>query len=236
MRRLNYNDIFNDNSLNIFTDASITTKYNIVYGCPGFISIDNKDYTNCGYSLFNFSTNNQSEIYAIYLGLQEAMRMKYLKGYSQINLFSDSKISVFGLREWIKKWSYNPTEDLLYSSSGTPVANQEIFLRCVYIIMKHKLPIKLFHVDGHKNCNNSKDLQKFTEDFKSNNGFDTVDIDLMKSLIMMNDKIDNYTRDQLTVIDMEKSAYTYLKDRTFEYKYDKDMIMNFITYLNLRRN
>ena len=188
----------------VHTDASISKKNNITYGCPGFkINVFNENNTTeidtTGLIIAGETTNNQSEIYAIYLGLYNAIKILYnnpklRKRVSHINVVSDSKISILGLREWIFKWQYKPPEDCLFSSSGTPVANQEIFLSIINLICQSGIPVNLYHIDGHKNHVKIKDVIKTQQDFIKVNMIDYIDREDIVYMIKCNNEVDNMTR------------------------------------------
>ena len=162
-------DILEDNVLNIFCDASIKHEDNqCTYGLPGSVAIDcNGNTIDYESTVMVDSTNNESEIYAILLATQQCI--KYQGYYSRINIFSDSRISVCGVREWMFNWVKNARNDTLMSSSGT-VANQQIFLHVVNLILTYLNSYHLYHVDGHMNPKNPKDMLKLIADFKKFNG------------------------------------------------------------------
>lgn len=208
---IKYEDFFRDDIINVFTDASIKKVDDTTFGCPGYaISVASKNkglynyYTN-GKAITLDSTNNQSEIYAIFLGLYATYSDINLNRIpiqsqipSQINLFSDSKISISGLREWIFNWRYNPKDNLLYSSSGKPVANQHIFLEIINMIIYNNIPVNFYHIDGHKSAMSPKDIVQCQNDFtKFNMLYDLVDRDIITEIVVMNNQVDHSTRNRL---------------------------------------
>ena len=94
------NNIFTSDSLNIFTDASIKTLRNGErIGCAGAVLVfgelkDNNIIEK--YDIIRNTTNNNSEIKAVRLGVQQAIRNSL--PYTKIRLFSDSQISIYGIR------------------------------------------------------------------------------------------------------------------------------------------
>ena len=93
------------NALNIFTDASVINRS---ISLPAYIMMngkDNKEITRYGMALEN-STNNEGEAYAIKMAIQYCVSpfmlnfMDCTYGERYINIFSDSKITIFGLRDW----------------------------------------------------------------------------------------------------------------------------------------
>ena len=190
-------DIFNSKTLNIFTDASVLKLPGEDITNSGALAItnlsDDKDSDSIideSYFLMRESTNNIGEILAIRLGV--ILALKYRDQYDTINLFSDSKISLFGLREWFFKWKYNSKDNQLYGSAGTPIANQGMFLDIIYLIESNLLKINLYHTPGHA------DFLKFIKVFReSNNIHSYMDNDFINTMIRYNDEIDSRTRTYL---------------------------------------
>lgn len=194
------------NTCNIFTDASIIkTIYGETIGCAGaigYLTSGNKDPI-ISTKIIRESTNNNSEITAILLGVGIALSAP--KGF-KINLFSDSKICIYGLREWIYSWMNNREPDgTMVSSSGTPVANQEVFLHIINLITTNNLSINLYHQKGHvKNTKSSLDNAKKV--FFESNGVVLDDQDIF-NISSFNNYIDEYTRAKLnTYVDNKGNA------------------------------
>ena len=189
---------FNDETVNIFTDASIIkTISGETIGCAGNNIIIGNTIMGQPRMIIRNSTNNNSEITAIYMAVINALMYKNI--YKCINIFSDSKICIFGLREWIYNWIKNSTPDgILISSQGKPVANQDIILRIIYFIIDHDLHVNFYHINGHVNVNNPDQLLSARETFKtSNNIKHEVDLELIRKIEIANDAVDNFTRNQL---------------------------------------
>lgn len=187
------------NALNIFTDASVINRS---ISLPAFIMLDgkeNKEVNNYGMALAN-STNNEGEVYAIKLAIQSCLNpfilnmMDIYYGGRYINIFSDSKITVLGLREWYASWIKNKRNGILVSSSGTPVANQEIFIYIMKMIHDYDLKVNFYHVSGHVNVYNSKQLFTMIQDFRKFNYDIRISYEFAAFISDMNNKIDNFTR------------------------------------------
>lgn len=198
--------IFEKDSLNFFTDASIQKELDgsitSCSGCIGYYGTDENPIYKNTEVLFN-STNNQAEIFAIYMAIIGIIHLICERNISvsHINIFSDSLISVNGLRNWITGWVKNSKNNELYSSSGQLVANQSIFLNCIYAILGYNLKINIYHVHGHKSQNIDKEVQLFKHDFEKLNDLEgnSISIALAKRLIKENDIIDNLTRSTLYI-------------------------------------
>ena len=142
-----------DMIFNIFCDASIDLATKIACGgCYimtqdqigrveefGFKRIIQKD-----------ATNNSAEILAIWIGVVEALKIRQLYPGAIFRLFSDSKISLYGVRDWMKNWVSNINSDgVLISSSGQPVMNQQRFIEIFNLIVENNLKIEFYHQRGH---------------------------------------------------------------------------------------
>lgn len=181
---------------NLFCDASMDNKNHI--GCAGVI-ITNGDgsETISGIRLLQQNaTNNSVEILAIYIAVNLAIVLR--KSYDDIfNIFSDSKISVFGLKEWVFNWIKKcDINGILYSSSGDPVKNQDYFKQIIRLIVDNDLKINLFHQNGHINPSNINDVNLLYNTFVRNNLVEPNFIGIkISTIIYYNDIIDRWTRE-----------------------------------------
>lgn len=204
---MNINDVFNEESINIFTDASIMNLLNNEYlGAPGYVVVHNNDVIESNCYIISGTTNNNSEIKATRMGVQAAL--KYKDTFQKIRLFSDSQSCVFGLRDWIYKWKSDPTGTTLLSSSGTPVANQDIFLEIANYIVMNNLEIEFFHQRGHISIANTNSIIKATNDFNRFNPGHFASTELVKQLSYYNNMVDDMTRMHLQAKYFE-SKYIY---------------------------
>ena len=141
---------YNENTLNIFSDASMFSQL----GCYGVVAVVKDNIIDSTYRLVSNTTSNNSEIKGIRAALDLAL--KYKDRFQFINIFSDSLISVNGLRDYIYNWKYNKNDGLLYSTAKKPVANQEIFIeahRILNILEAAPCIIHLYHQAGHVDKN-----------------------------------------------------------------------------------
>ena len=198
---------FNDAStINIFTDASTTTYNGETYVSAGAVAIIGENYNNIIDQQVNVmkNTNNYGELYAIYLAIMMALRLRCSFPGATINILSDSKISVYGLREWSFSWLKNQVKFNTYNfinSSGNNVANQELFKHIILTICSNNLCVRFFHVKGHINFNNFKDLAYAQNKFKTMNNIN-IPPSTVVTFSIMNDYIDNFTRNQFKVINL----------------------------------
>lgn len=234
--------LFNDYTLNVFTDASVNKNSDGTFDCCSGCTLYHGNTVVSKTQVLLDSTNNQAEIYAILMGINAAIEYtKENSGVESVNLFSDSKISIFGLREWITNWSNNVNEKVMYSSSGQPVKNQSIFLDCIYKILDNNFPISLYHVHGHKNPDINKHVEEFKRNFEKYNYLQDshIDINLTRKLMKCNEQIDWITRETLRLMGGNVS-----KNHQNGFNYYKDMLMypvyregqSLQPYLNLINN
>ena len=88
------------------------------------------------------------------------------------------------------------SKGILYSSSGTQVANQEIFTSIIGMIARTGVHMQLWHILGHKNPNNYSDLMKSRDMFQRENGV-RLSEDIIREICTYNDYVDRMTRDAL---------------------------------------
>ncbi len=92
--------------------------------------------------IYPTQTNNQSELYAILIGLKES------KEYNKILIKSDSNYSIKSLTEWYHGWVKNCWK----SSKGTDVLNKELIMEIldeIYSNNPNKRQIVFEHVRAH---------------------------------------------------------------------------------------
>lgn len=138
--------------INIFCDASIDNTSKIACGGCFITMQDSVGVHELGSRLIlqTNATNNSSEILAIWTGIIEALRLREQYPGAVFRLFSDSKISLYGCRDWMKNWIANIREDgTLISSSGDPVKNQQRFIEIFNLIVENNLRIEFYHQRGH---------------------------------------------------------------------------------------
>lgn len=194
--------ILKENTLNIFCDASISSARNnngFVLGCPGALLVEVRDGKfNTLYNSNNVlcgTTNNHSEINAILLGVKEALKYKN-NSYTCINLFSDSRICILGLREWIFAWMNRMTDEgIILTSSGTPVSNQDVISEIMHTIVTKNLNIRLYHQKGHVTSSDTSLIYAKDLFFTSNNII--LDLEEVQLISYYNNMIDKITKEIL---------------------------------------
>ena len=184
-------NIFNKNSVNIFTDASLKTVNGITSVCPGCSVYIGDILVYQNYHILHNATVNQGELYAIMMGVIEAVKYRHI---GILRLFSDSQTSIFAIRDRIFKWINNCDDGVLRGSDGKEVANIEYIMNIVYYILQCNLSIEFYHVKGHIKFYDYYDIQRAKSVFaKSNCIQDHIDDELIRQISICNDHIDKYT-------------------------------------------
>tara|TARA_X000000368_G_scaffold147179_1_gene116035 strand:+ start:338 stop:772 length:435 start_codon:yes stop_codon:yes gene_type:complete len=120
--------------IDIYTDGACS-------GNPGkggwgvYLKIDNEEIQLNGAK--DNTTNNRMELTAVIEAL------KYLKYKSNINLFTDSKYVMQGIKEWIHNWKKNNWK----TSKKEPVKNKELWIELDKLVSLHNIQWKW--VKGH---------------------------------------------------------------------------------------
>lgn len=196
-----YKDIFNENTINIFTDGSVTTNpiTTETIGCPGSLIVKSEngipEVIDTKFMIIRNATNNITELYAILLGLYSLVYLNVDKKYT-INLFSDSQLCINSLRTWIFNWRNNMHNQTMYGSSGDPVLNQHIISHIVSFIFMNNIKINLYHQKGH--VTSTKDsIKNACNVFMKSNKIMNVDESFIIEISGFNNNIDLLTKREL---------------------------------------
>ena len=185
------------NAVNTYTDASIVTDRDGRFiSCAGYITVFHGEVIDSGTKIVYNTTNNYGEILAIYMGIQSLLSFKEYDTF--LNLFSDSKISIMGLREWIYGWLRNSgsNENFLVNSNGNLVSNQEIFCNIINYIVQNNTHLSLYHQKGHKDPSNVRDMEEVRKCFLQSNNVLLSD-DIIREICYYNNMVDRMTRNVL---------------------------------------
>ena len=195
--------IYNSRTLNIFSDASMIKDY----GCYSVIAVCKDSIIDSYCHPVSNTTVNNSEIKGIRAALTLALRWQ--NAFDFINIFSDSLISVMGLKEYIYRWRYNPNDQLLYTAMNRPASNQFIFIECYQMLMdlyrNQNCMIRIFHQNGHVNNGYNELLKAMNTFIKTNSIHGKVDLNLIRYISTYNNYVDNYSRSTLRKTDRTKS-------------------------------
>lgn len=187
-------------AINCFTDASITKdpangKY--IASAGYCIVIDGIIIDHNNLILYD-ATNSYGELYAVLMGVRALNKYKYER--RQMNILSDSRISIMGLREWIFNWVNNFNNSSgsmgLISYSGSEISNQELYTAIVDEIINKQIPLGLYHILGHVNYRSKEKIHRARTYFNKINK-ESIGDDIAKELCYYNNYVDMMTRDRL---------------------------------------
>lgn len=229
--------IVDSSSLFIFTDASASQKEGKYTSCSGAIAVvakstDDYEIIDEKFLLNRTSRKDNGEIRAINLGIR--LGIKHKAEFNNFYLFSDSKVSIWGLREKIGQWVENSTGSKLVGSTNFPISNQQDILSCIYDIMVNQLHIGLYHQLGH--CEYSEYMiHKALERFQCNNSIEGhVSEEFIRFICNMNCYTDHKSR-SILMNNMQNRRHKILvnEDELIKYVYKP---FNVAYYLSLVRN
>lgn len=183
---------------NLFCDASIDLDRKVACGGCFITCQDGVGIHDIGIKriIQMNATNNSSEILAIFIGVIRALELRKEYPGAIFRLFSDSKISLYGLRDWIKNWVERMQPDgTLISSSGQPVMNQQRFIDIFNLIVENNLRIEFYHQRGHV-VDGRMSMEKARAQFIRANKVapESLGIDI-QYLCRCNDVVDKSTRE-----------------------------------------
>ena len=184
-----------NNILEICCDSSMKTFEDTgrIFTCSGAICINTDKEV---YKVSPDSTNNRGELLAVYLAvkLAEETMLTFPNAYTDIYIYSDSQFAVFGLRDWMVKWSRTMDHHgVIYGSNGLPVKNQNMFMMIITYCVTHNLKIHFFNQKGHVNTNSPKQLAQANAQFKNANGYLLKPEEIFK-ISFYNDIVDKRSR------------------------------------------
>lgn len=186
-------DMFNNDSVCIFTDASLCKINNITSVCSGACVYVGDLLIDQTFHIMHNSTIQQGELYAVLLGVLEAV--KYGNHFKYIRIFSDSLTSILAIRERIFKWVNNLDQDgNLRGFDNNIISNQDYIMHIIHMILLYNLRIEFYHNKGHINYHDTNRLNYANEVFaKSNHITERIDNELIRMISIGNDQVDRYT-------------------------------------------
>lgn len=202
VRNMKKKDIFRSDVLNIFCDASTRKHGKNTDICYGAIAICKYDVLDEIYRINSNCTNNNAEIKAIRAGV--LLGIRYKNQFSEINLFSDSQISLFGIRDRIFTWTYNHNDGLIYGYEDS-IKSQDVFIDILNIIVSHNIKINFYHQKGHVKIDKFKSVLEAGHVFTaSNNIRSKLDLNLIRYISNFNNMVDTKSRSVLMSHDITK--------------------------------
>lgn len=191
-----YESISNPYTLNIFTDASMHSGNGAGEGCYGALArcMSNEIDSIC--RIQTYVTTPECELKGIRAGVELAI--KYKDQYSKINIFSDSQLSVFGLRDRIYKWRINNNK--IIKKDKKQISYQDIYTEIIYMIADNDVSLNIYHTNSHIDIHNKNSIKGSINNFIKSNYLsydDKVEFKFMKYISLGNNEIDRRTRSLL---------------------------------------
>lgn len=180
----------------IFCDASVGPE---LYGaCAGFL-VENRSVP-IARQMFKLiqpnGTNNSGEVAAVAGAVNFAAnwthQMSQYNAPTHFNIFSDSLITIRGIREWMLTWCKNANGNCLKNAAGKDVSNQEYYKYIYWLVTSFPVSLSFYHQPGHV----TKDFEIVEPEFIKQNGGTTLEqVGLTPAHICMsNDEVDRETR------------------------------------------
>lgn len=232
-KRFSYEDIHNDRTINIFSDASMMgSGGEHKYGCFGSIVVYKDDIVDKFYRLASNCTTNECELAGLRLSLSYALSKAHL--VDNINIFSDSLYSVDSIRKYIYKYKFRrssniniPIGELYKSTDGNSISNQSLIIECIdlYIRCKSINPnIHIYHQSGHVCIDRYDDVVRAANIFANLNHISLpLDLNIIRYISYYNNYIDKSTRAELNrYCNKGGVTYTYPVEFYPMHKYYKE--------------
>ena len=185
---------YNTKTLNIFSDASMIKGTKKLIGCYGSVAVCMDNIIDTFYNIDSFTTTPACELRGIRSSIIHAL--KYGDQYENINIFSDSQICIYGLRDYIYKWKIH--DGNFYTLGGTVAKNGSLYVECNRLLHMGSLRFKevnLFHQLGHVNINKHKHLVNSASEFAhANSIIGNIDLNFIRYISTYNDLVDKQSR------------------------------------------
>ena len=172
------------------------------------------------YTIQPTGTNNSGEAAAVAMGVMAATDIarnlrESRSGIEYIpwfNVFSDSLITIKGVRDWMPGWiKHIDAKGDLRNSTGAYTANQDFFKYIFNCISTNDVNINFFHQDGHVTHDVGRIIPNF---IKYNKGIHPNDIGLTcMQLCAANDFVDNETRSLINYFLSVPDSDIYFADK-----------------------
>lgn len=217
--------IKNPDTLNIFSDASMRPRTkNILDTCYGSVAVCCDDIIDELFRLSSDTTVPAAEIRGIRCSLSLAFKYRY--NYRIINIFSDSQLALFGLRDYIYGWKYKP-DGQIYNKSAKIVKNQELFVECFQLLneLRKTNIVNLYHQPGHVD-NGMQNLKDAIQVFKRSNRITgRIDYNVIRYISLYNNYVDNKSRSFIRGINVYENTFVdplifYPKPDIFNNRFD----------------
>lgn len=198
--KLSLSMIYNEDTLNIFSDASFKPFPELVSyrgrekygkGCYCVMAVNGDDILEKECRICSNSTVHSSELKGIRKALSIANGYKHQ--YRRINIFSDSLTSIQLIRKRVIEGK---------ESIDLPHKDRSAVIQIYYLYMELALDphciVTLYHNSGHMETQNLESMIIMAQKFKKfNNLKDKVDLNLVRYIARYNCLVDTISRDYL---------------------------------------
>jgi len=156
--------MFDPYALNIYTDGSSLSSpraggIGIRFIFPDFLKKDNivRDLPSFGYK---GATNNQMELKACILALEEVLKLDEIKQIQRIVIYTDSLYIVENYKRAVYVWSKNKW----LKKSGAPVLNADLWKELIKKIRRVQRRVEFEWVKGHFKNEHNKAVDKLAKE------------------------------------------------------------------------
>ena len=229
-------DLFNDESICIFTDSSFKKanpgdpRYPGTTA-PAYCIYHNDVCIDQGFHILHNSTSQQGELYAFLLGICQSFRYRH---FPHIRIFSDNQNCVFSTREWIFNWVRETNNGKATLGEGGRISNQEYIVDILQNIISNNIYLEIYHVKGHVDVKNYKSVHHSKVVFKRNNPFvRNVDDSIIYQLAMGNNCVDEYSTVMLKTYLRSKEYDTTDMNKAVSLQYAPFDMINYSTLVNI---
>jgi len=215
---IEFEDIYNNETLNIFSDASMDPQNR--RGCYGAVVVYKDTIIDQAFYTRENTTNNECEAFGLRLALYFALGYRYK--FKNINIFSDSLININCIKSY-QKYSAKPIYDksnsiidyqLYNDKTKSFIVNQAIINECIYgyieLCNDININFSLLYQPGHV-YDNLKYTNRFCNKYVSNNNDTLIPTEsYIVYISKYNEYVDNFTRNTL-----KEMAYRDRRNRVY---------------------
>ena len=190
---------FDKDTINVFCDASVRKNGKFYDACAGSVAICGNDIISEDFRIISGGTSVKGEINAVKQGIFLGI---YLKGNSdrKINLFSDSQLAIYGIRDRILGWKCTNGE--LYGYAEHPISYYEAFVEMLQYIVSKDVKINFYHQKGHVKMHNKDSMEYAIKTFSASNSVrENIPYDFIRYISSWNDYVDRKSRSELFQFD-----------------------------------
>ena len=194
-----YDIFYQENVLNIFSDASLRPRGNTTDVCYGCIAVVKDTIIDSMCRINSNCTSNYGEAKGISSAIY--MAVKYKDAYPIINIFCDSLYTVETLNSYYKSWTVDINGNVY--SKNELVPNQSPFIESIKTILEYGVTVNIFHQKGHVELKSFNSIKNATDVFARTNKIKRkVDYAFIRYISGYNNLIDAYTRSTILRYDI----------------------------------